>query len=71
MPWRTDCAARSVPGIGVRVLQGINRHLLRTTLHRCREVTLDIDATAVLCASRGTPWMYLQERGYLPMVRHV
>ncbi len=58
-------------GVGIRALGGINRCLLGTALHRCREVTLDMDATAVLCNKRGARWTYLQERGYLPMVGHI
>ncbi len=58
-------------GVGIRALEEINRRLLGVALHRCREVTLDIDATAILCNKRGAQWSYLKERGYLPMVGHV
>ncbi len=57
--------------VGLRALAQLNRHLLGVALHRCREVTLDIDATAILCNKRGAQWSYLQERGYLPMVGHI
>ena len=52
-------------------LAEINRHLLSASLHRCREVTLDIDASEVRTGKAGTEWTYKGNRGYMPMVGHI
>jgi len=49
----------------------VNRALLQAALHRRREVTLDIDATAIESAKRGAQWTYRQHQGYMPMVGHI
>ena len=56
---------------GIKALVKINRRLLGWGLGRCRRVTLDIDATPVLCEKRAAEWTYLGERGYMPILGHI
>ena len=56
---------------GLRGLEALNRQLLKAALHTCRLVTLDIDATAILCNKRETRYTYQKERGYMPIVGHI
>ena len=57
--------------VGIKALVKVNRRLLGWGLGRCRRVTLDIDATPVLCEKRAAQRTYLGERGYMPMLGHV
>ena len=56
---------------GLRGLEALNRHLLKAALGTRRSVTLDLDATAILCDKRETRYTYLYERGYMPIVAHI
>ena len=56
---------------GIKGLVEINRRLLALTLRGCAEVTLDIDATPVLCDTREAQRTYLGEKGYMPMLGHI
>lgn len=56
---------------GLNALDKVNRVLLKAALGSCREVTLDIDATAILCGKRDARYTYLKEKGYMPMVGHI
>ena len=56
---------------GLRGLEALNRQLLKAALGTRRSVTLDLDATAILCNKRETRYPYQKERGYMPMVRHI
>ena len=58
-------------GVGRKLLERVNAHVLRVTLGDCRQVTLDIDATAVLCGKKHARRTYLGSRGYMPMVGHI
>ena len=44
--------------VGIKALVKVNRRLLGWALGRCRRVTLDIDATPVLCEKRTAQWTY-------------
>ena len=57
--------------VGIQALVKVNRRLLGWGLGRCRAVTLDIDATPVLCKKREARRTYLGEKGYMPMLGHV
>ena len=57
--------------VGIKALVEINRRLLALTLRGCAEVTLDIDATPVLCDKREAHRTYLGEKGYMPMLGHI
>ena len=57
--------------VGIQALVEVNRRLLALTLRGCMEVTLDIDATPVLCDKREAQWTYLGEKGYMPMLGHI
>ena len=56
---------------GLRGLEALNRQLLKAALSTRRSVTLDLDATAILCDKRETRYTYQKERGYMPMVGHI
>ena len=71
---RRRCAGRlvaphgSVKGGAARAL---NRQLLKAALGTRRSVTLDLDATAILCDKREARYTYQKERGYMPIVGHI
>ena len=48
-----------------------SRHLLKAALGTRRSVTLDLDATAILCDKREARYTYQKERGYMPIVGHI
>ena len=52
--------------VGIAALVKVNRRLLALALGGCAEVTLDMDATPVLCEKRAAQWTYLKRRGYMP-----
>jgi len=49
----------------------VNRRILQTTLHRKKDVTLDIDASEVIANKSEAQWTYKKNRGYMPMVSHI
>ena len=49
----------------------VNKHLLKAALHKCKQVTLDIDASEIVSSKRDTKWTYNKHRGYMPMVGHI
>ena len=56
------------------VLEGwvkVNRVLLQSTLHRCKQVTLDIDATEIVTHKADASWTYHKNKGFMPMVGHI
>lgn len=57
--------------VGINALAQINRSLISSALHKCKRVTLDVDATAILCSKKESKYTYLKERGYMPMVGHI
>ncbi len=52
-------------------LSRVNQRVLQSTLHQCKGVTLDIDATEIVTHKSGTQWTYKKNRGYMPMVGHI
>ena len=40
----------------------VNKALLKVALHRCKEVTLDIDATEIVAHKAGARWTYTNGR---------
>lgn len=55
---------------GIPIVRSINRTVLGAALEMLgyQQVTLDIDATAILANKSGTKWTYYGERGYMPIV---
>jgi len=51
--------------------RAINKRLLQSTLHHCKVVTLDIDATEIVAHKSGAKWTYKKNKGYMPMVGHI
>ena len=49
----------------------INRVALKSALHKCREVTLDIDATGIEANKSSAEWTYKKYKGFMPMVGHI
>lgn len=49
----------------------INKVLLKSALHKCKAVTLDIDATEVVANKTSAKWTYKSNKGYMPMVGHI
>lgn len=49
----------------------VNRSLLQSALHRCKKVTLDIDATEIVAYKAGAKWTYNKNKGFMPMVGHI
>ena len=58
-------------GAGRKLLKRLNAHVLGVTLGDRRTVTLDINATAVLCGKKYATRTYLGVHGYMPMVGHI
>ena len=52
-------------------LRSWNLDQLRMSCSHCLKVTLDLDATAILCNKRETRYPYQKEQGYMPMVGHI
>ena len=52
-------------------LQKVNKTLLSATLHTCKAITLDIDATEVIANKTSAQWTYKSNKGYMPMVGHI
>ena len=49
----------------------VNKALLKVALHRCKKVTLDIDATEIVAHKAGARWTYNKNKGFMPMVGQV
>ncbi len=49
----------------------VNRALLQSALHRCKKVTLDIDATEIVAHKADAQWRYNKNKGFMPMVGHI
>lgn len=49
----------------------VNKAVLKTTLHQCRKITLDIDATEIIAHKSSAKWTYKKNKGYMPMVGHI
>lgn len=49
----------------------VNKALLSSALHRCKKVTLDIDATEIVAHKAEAQWTYNKNRGFMPMVGHI
>jgi len=49
----------------------VNQALLQSALHRCKNVTLDIDATEIVAHKADAQWTYNKNRGFMPMVGHI
>lgn len=56
---------------GVTATTKVNRVILAKTLHRCKRVTLDIDATLSASKNQSAQWTYKKCKGYMPMVGHL
>lgn len=56
---------------GVLATVEVNRALLKHTLHGCKKVTLDIDATLSASKNKEAKWTYKKCTGYMPMVGHL
>ena len=51
--------------------EAVNKLLLKSALHTCKHVTLDIDATEVIAGKESAKWTYKSNQGYMPMVGHI
>lgn len=51
--------------------QSVNKAVLKTALHQCKKVTLDIDATEIIAHKTSAQWTYKKNKGYMPMVGHI
>ena len=49
----------------------VNTALLQSALHRCKKVTLDIDATEIIAHKADAQWTYNKNKGFMPMVGHI
>ncbi len=49
----------------------VNQTILKPTLHNCKGITLDIDATEVIANKFDAQWTYNKNKGYMPMVGHI
>lgn len=49
----------------------VNKALLQSALHRCKNITLDIDATEVVANKTSAHWTYNKNKGFMPMVGHI
>ena len=49
----------------------VNQALLQSALHRCKQVTLDIDATEIVAHKADVAWTYNKNKGFMPMVGHI
>ena len=52
-------------------LQEINKIILKSALHKCQGITLDIDATEIVANKADAKWTYNKNQGYMPMVGHI
>lgn len=49
----------------------VNKSLLQSALHHCKNVTLDIDATEIVSHKVDAQWTYNKNKGFMPMVGHI
>jgi hypothetical protein len=49
----------------------VNQTVLQSALHRCKAITLDIDATEVISNKADAQWTYKKNKGFMPMVGHI
>ena len=49
----------------------VNKAVLQSALHRCKKVTLDIDATEIVAHKADAKWTYNKNKGFMPMVGHI
>ncbi len=49
----------------------VTQAVLQSALHRCKKVTLDIDATEIIAHKAEAQWTYNKNKGYMPMVGHI
>jgi len=49
----------------------VNKAVLQSALHRCKKVTLDIDATEIVAHKANAQWTYNKNKGFMPMVGHI
>lgn len=49
----------------------VNQAVLRSALHHCKRVTLDIDATEIIAHKADAQWTYNSNKGFMPMVGHI
>lgn len=52
-------------------LQEVNKIILKSALHQCKGITLDIDATEIVANKADAQWTYNKNQGYMPMVGHI
>jgi hypothetical protein len=52
-------------------LQEVNKIILKSALHQCKGITLDIDATEIVANKTDAQWTYNKNQGYMPMVGHI
>ena len=53
---------------GVESIVEVNKTVLQLALHRCRKVTLDIDAALSPSGNKSAQWTYKKCKGYMPMI---
>ncbi len=58
-------------GQGLPALSKVNKGVLKAALHRCKGITLDIDATEIISHKADAQWTYNKNQGYMPMVGHI
>lgn len=51
--------------------QEVNKILLKSALHNCKSILLDIDATEIIANKASADWTYKSNKGYMPMVGHI
>jgi hypothetical protein len=49
----------------------VNKVVLKSALHNCKGVTLDIDATEIISDKFGAQYTYNKNKGFMPMVGHI
>ena len=49
----------------------VNKAVLKAALHRCKKVTLDIDATEIIAHKAQAQWTDNKRKGFMPMVGHI
>ena len=49
----------------------VNKVVLKSALHNCRGVTLDVDATEIISSKTGAQYTYNKNKGFMPMVGHI
>ena len=58
-------------GQGLKSLSNVNKGVLKAALHRCKGITLDIDATEIISHKADAQWTYNKNQGYMPMAGHI